>query len=162
MPLTVMKRIRFCAGHRLFGHEGKCSFLHGHNYTADVYVTSDLQDDVGRVIDFSQLKKLFQGWVDTHWDHAFLLWEEDGEALMAVRALQPTRLFVMPYNPTAENMARYLLEEAAPGLLAETGGRAVQVVLWETEDSFAVASAEGLSDSANANLLSVTAGARRN
>ncbi|MGH9807111.1 MAG: 6-carboxytetrahydropterin synthase, partial [Terriglobia bacterium] len=27
-----MRRIRFCAGHRLHRHGGKCEYFHGHNY----------------------------------------------------------------------------------------------------------------------------------
>ena len=45
----------------------------------------------------------------------------------------------MPYNPTAENMARYLLEEVCPTILEGTGGKAVRVRIWETEESYAEA-----------------------
>ena len=58
MALTIMKRIRFSAGHRLYGHGGKCEYFHGHNYVAEFYVSSseDEVDDVGRIIDFKELK----------------------------------------------------------------------------------------------------------
>ena len=49
----------------------------------------------------------------------------------------------MPYNPTAENMALYLLKEVCPGLLAGTGARATGVRIWETDDSFAEAKIDG-------------------
>src|SRR4051794_29194025 len=45
MSLTIMRRIRFCAGHRLHRHGGKCEYFHGHNYIADFYVTGDQVDD---------------------------------------------------------------------------------------------------------------------
>jgi 6-pyruvoyltetrahydropterin/6-carboxytetrahydropterin synthase len=45
----------------------------------------------------------------------------------------------MPYNPTAENMARYLMEEVCPGLLAHTGATATRVRIWETDESYAEA-----------------------
>ncbi len=45
----------------------------------------------------------------------------------------------MPYNPTAENMARYLLEEAAPVFMDGSGGKIVRVRIWETEESYAEA-----------------------
>ena len=45
----------------------------------------------------------------------------------------------MPYNPTAENMAKYLLEEVCPSLLEGTGGVANRVRIWETDESFAEA-----------------------
>lgn len=140
MSLTVMRRLRFNCGHRLLNYPGKCAHFHGHNYVADIYVRADQQDELGRVIDFSVLKKLFGGWLDEHWDHSFLLWEADTNGLAAIRMVEPERYFVMPFNPTAENMARYLLETVAPGLMEGTGARCVQIVLWETEDSFAVVS----------------------
>lgn len=140
MSLTIMRRIKFCAGHRLHRHGGKCEFFHGHNYVADFYVTADEVDDVGRVIDFADLKRLFKGWIDDQWDHGFLLNESDENGLNAIRQVEPCKFFVLPYNPTAENMARYLLDEVCPKLLEGTGVAATKVVIWETEDAFAEAS----------------------
>lgn len=137
MALTIMRRIKFCAGHRLVGHEGKCANLHGHNYVAEFYVTGEKQDQVGRVIDFKLLKDRCKGWIDDHWDHAFLLWKEDTEALQAIRQTRPHRIFELPYNPTAENMARYLLEVVCPDLLQQTGAQAEKVVIWESDESCA-------------------------
>ena len=139
MALTIMRRIRFCAGHRLHRHGGKCEFFHGHNYVADFYVTGDQVDSVGRVIDFAQLKQLFKGWLDEHWDHGFVLSQEDTNGLNAIKMVEPCKYYTLPYNPTAENMATYLLEEVCPELLAETGVRATKVVIWETDEAFAEA-----------------------
>ncbi|WP_237227939.1 6-pyruvoyl trahydropterin synthase family protein [Rubinisphaera sp. JC750] len=139
MSLTIMKRIRFCAGHRLYQHESKCAFFHGHNYIADVYVTGEEVDRVGRLIDFSLLKKAFKGWIDDNWDHAFLLNEADENAIAAIKMVEPTKYYILPYNPTAENMARYLLETVAPDVMAGTDIEVSRVVIWETEDSFAEA-----------------------
>ncbi|MBL4883796.1 MAG: 6-carboxytetrahydropterin synthase [Planctomycetaceae bacterium] len=146
MSLTIMKRIRFCAGHRLFKHEGKCAFFHGHNYVADIYVTGEEVDSVGRLVDFSMLKKFFEGWIDEHWDHGFLLHEIDENGIAAAKMVEPCKYFLMPYNPTAENMARYLLEEVSPDLLADHSVQASRIVIWETEDSFAEASLSSPAD----------------
>ncbi len=143
MSLTIMRRIKFCAGHRLYKHGGKCEFFHGHNYVADIYVTGDEVDEVGRVIDFSVLKGVFKGWIDDKWDHGFLLAEDDENGINAIKQVVPSKYFVMPYNPTAENMARYLLENVAPGLCSGIEGynvRVTKVIVWETDDSFAEAS----------------------
>jgi 6-pyruvoyltetrahydropterin/6-carboxytetrahydropterin synthase len=139
MNLTIMRRIKFCAGHRLYRHGGKCEFFHGHNYVADFYVTGDNVDEVGRVIDFADLKRLFKGWLDEHWDHGFVLNQADENGLAAVRLVEPCKYYVLPYNPTAENMASYLLREVCPQILAGTGVAATKVVIWETEESFAEA-----------------------
>ncbi|MEL6106987.1 MAG: 6-carboxytetrahydropterin synthase [Planctomycetota bacterium] len=140
MPLTIMRRIKFCAGHRLFGHGGKCENFHGHNYVADFFVEGEEQDEVGRIIDFSELKRRVKGWIDEHWDHSFLIHEADENARTALAMVKPCRLFILPYNPTAENMAKYLLEVMCPEVLAGTGSRACQVRIWETDESFAEAS----------------------
>lgn len=156
MALTIMRRIRFCAGHRLLGHGGRCENFHGHNYVAEFYVTGDEQDEVGRIIDFSELKARCKGWIDEHWDHAFLLWSKDRNGIDALRQVEPSRLFEMPYNPTAENMARYLLEEVSPKILQGTGARASKVIIWESDESFAEVSVdEPASTPRDPELLSV-------
>ena len=140
MIVTVMKQIKFCAGHRLLGHEGKCANLHGHNYVAQIFVSGDQTDDLGRIVDFSVINRLFKGWLDANWDHGLLLWKEDQQAIKAIESMTENRLFVMPYNPTAENMARYLLLEVAPELVKQIEGYDVsvtKVVIWETENSSA-------------------------
>jgi len=137
VPLKIMRRITFCAGHRLLGHEGKCQNLHGHNYVAEFHVTGQEQDEVGRILDFKLLKDKCKGWLDDNWDHAFVLWDKDENALAAVRSCTPHRIFELPYNPTAENMAKYLLEVACPIILEGTGATAHKIVVWESEESYA-------------------------
>ncbi len=140
MGLTIMRRIKFCAGHRLYKHGGKCEHFHGHNYVADIFVTGDEVDSVGRVIDFADLKARVKGWIDTNWDHSFLVYEGDENARQALSLVQPSRMYALPYNPTAENMARYLLEVMCPTALEGTGARATRVRIWETDEAFAEAS----------------------
>jgi len=144
MSLTIMRRIVFCAGHRLHRHGGKCEFFHGHNYTAEFYVTGSETDQVGRVIDFAVLKARFKGWIDEHWDHGFLLSREDDNGIAAARLVEPSKYYVMPFNPTAENMARYLLEKICPQLLEGTGVTATKVVIWETPEACAEASLDAV------------------
>lgn len=141
--LSLIRQLKFCAGHRLYQHESKCAFFHGHNYRVDIEVVGQgggtEVDAVGRVVDFSQIKQRMLGWLDTHWDHAFIVFAQDENALAAVRMVEPTKYFVLPWNPTAENMARYLLEVVAPEVLDDLGVIAREVRVWETEESCAVA-----------------------
>ena len=144
MPLTVVRRVEFCAGHRLLNHEGKCASLHGHNYAAEFHVTADgdavdALDPVGRVVDFGEIKTRLKGWIDREWDHGFVLWDRDGAALAAVRSVQPAKVFPLPANPTAEVLADYLLRTVCPRELAGLGVRCVRVELWETPNCRAVA-----------------------
>ena len=138
--LTVVRRIEFCAGHRLLGHEGKCAGLHGHNYVAEFHVAGDALDAIGRVVDFAAIKDALKGWIDEKWDHGFLLWEQDEAAIRAVRSVEPWKLYTFARNPTAEVLAAFLLSRACPELLAPLGVRCVRVELWETPNCRAVAS----------------------
>lgn len=138
MSVTCTRRIQFCAGHRVYNHESKCRNLHGHNYVA-LFTADAPLDSLGRVIDFSVLKERIGGWIDFNWDHGFLVWEDDTEALFAVGSIPGQKVYQMPYNPTAENMAKYLLERICPGLLEGTGVRVTGVRIWETENCYAEA-----------------------
>lgn len=134
----AVRRVQFCSGHRVFGHEGKCAHMHGHNYVVFFHAESDDLDRVGRVIDFSVLKEKLGGWIDEHWDHGFVFFDQDDE----LRVLFETQLahhkhFALPVNPTAENMGHYLLHTVGPSQLTGTGVQLVKVVVWETENCFA-------------------------
>ena len=55
-----------------------------------------------------------------------------------MQSVEPSKLFLLASNPTAENMARYLLEEVCPGLLTPCGVEAVRIDLWESEETCAI------------------------
>lgn len=95
MSLTIMRRIKFCAGHRLYKHGGKCEHFHGHNYVADFFLSGESQDSVGRVVDFATVKAKCKGWLDQHWDHSFLVFEDDKNAIAALSQVQPCRMFLL-------------------------------------------------------------------
>lgn len=139
MRLSVMRRIPFCAGHRLLGHEGKCAALHGHNYTAEFHVTAARVDAVGRVIDFAELKTRLKTWIDDNWDHGFILWDQDNSAIDAIRSVDPHKLFLLPVNPTAEHLADYLLRHVCPKVLDPLDVVCTRVILWETTEASAEA-----------------------
>lgn len=136
---SCTRRIQFCAGHRVHLHESKCRNLHGHNYVALFTARADQLDGIGRVIDFGVLKERIGGWVDDAWDHGFILWDEDREGAKAVAQVDHQKVYIMPTNPTAENMADHLLRDVCPAVLAGTGVTVTSVVLWETENCYAEA-----------------------
>lgn len=153
-----MRKVQFCAGHRLLGHEGKCANFHGHNYLAEFYVTGNEIDDLGRVVDFAEIKKLFKGWIDDHWDHGFILWDQDTNAIDALSMVRPGKIYQLPYNPTAENLARYLLDEVGPQLIQTIKGydlRLTKVIIWETENSSAEVTVDTSRNQADAMLRQV-------
>jgi 6-pyruvoyltetrahydropterin/6-carboxytetrahydropterin synthase len=121
----------FCAGHRVVGQGGQCERLHGHNYRVHFECAAWSLDAVGRVIDFGDIKALLCGWLETHWDHRFLVWDEDPLAA-SLAALDRDGVVRVPFNPTAENMAAHLVREVGPRLLEGTGIRLVAVEVEET------------------------------
>ena len=133
--MTAVRRVQFCAGHRVHLHESKCANPHGHNYVAFFHVEAPELDKLGRVIDFSCVKERLGGWVDEHWDHGFIYYAAD-EQMAACLAPMGGKVYELQTNPTAENMALHLLHEVGPLVLEGTGVRLVRVVLWETENCY--------------------------
>ena len=136
--ITCTRRLQFCSGHRVMGHENKCRNMHGHNYV--IYITAEAKDldSLGRVIDFSVLKDKFGTWIDTYFDHGFIVYEKDEEVLAALAEVPDTKVYLMPTNPTAENMAKYLLDKSEE-ILDSKDVKVTMIKLYETENCFAVA-----------------------
>ena len=117
--ITAERYHDISSGHRVVGHENKCRFLHGHNYRIHFTIGALELDHIGRVLDFSVIKERLAEWLEENWDHKFLVWEHD-DLLPDLRKLSEESLCVVPFNPTAENMAKYLVELVAPDRLAGT------------------------------------------
>ena len=84
----VQKKIEISACHSLeLDYESKCTRVHGHNWMIMIYCRSEKLDRNGMVIDFSEIKRL----IKEPLDHRIL-----NE--------------VLPFNPTAENLARWCVE----------------------------------------------------
>lgn len=136
--ITCTRLIQFCAGHRVVGHENKCANVHGHNYTAEIYAQALGLDSIGRVIDFSVLKERVGGWIDEHLDHTFIASpEEDEDLVVAIEEINNKRVYFLPSNPTAENIASHLLNVICPTVMKDTGVEVVKIVLWETPNCHA-------------------------
>ena len=123
----VSREIQFCYGHRLLNYEGKCRHLHGHNARAMVVLEESSLDARGMLVDFTEIKKHVQRWIDENLDHNMLLCRED--PILSILQEHGERVFVMETNPTAENIARLIFEKTL-----EFGLPVVEVTVWETEN----------------------------
>lgn len=126
----VTKELHFCYGHRLMQYQGKCRVPHGHNATVAIDLQAASLDPLGMVIDFSHIKRVIQGWIDSNLDHRMLLRKDDPLAKWLQEAGEPC--FIMDRNPTAEMLAQLIFEYAVA-----QGFPVVEVRLWETPDAYA-------------------------
>jgi 6-pyruvoyltetrahydropterin/6-carboxytetrahydropterin synthase len=126
----VTREIRFCYGHRLLNYDGKCRHLHGHNGRAVITLEAPELDSLGMVVDFSRIKHVVSAWINETLDHKMLLHRND--PLLATLRQHGEAFYVLDVNPTAENIARLIFEYTKA-----QGFPVVEVVLWETDDSFA-------------------------
>lgn len=85
----------FSAAHCLKGYEGNCSRVHGHNWTATLYLECGELDAIGIGVDFRKIKSELTTIIG-RLDHKNL------------NDLEPFR----DSNPTSENIARFIYREA--------------------------------------------------
>jgi 6-pyruvoyltetrahydropterin/6-carboxytetrahydropterin synthase len=137
MTTTCTRRIEFDAAHRVMEHESKCKNLHGHRYVIEATFGAKDLDALGRVIDFGQVKTLLGEWIDTNWDHTTILNEKDRALGDVITAKTHQTIFYLPTNPTAENMAEYLLKTVCPKLFASSGAKCTRIRLYETPNCYA-------------------------
>lgn len=126
----VTQEIDFCYGHRLLNYAGKCRHLHGHNGRLLITLEAEELDSRGMLVDFSDIKQSIRTWVDNELDHRMILNESD-PIIPALRQFDEP-LFLIPHNPTAENIARLIFD-----LTRDRGFPVVEVSLWETPKSYA-------------------------
>ncbi|MEA2174489.1 MAG: 6-pyruvoyltetrahydropterin/6-carboxytetrahydropterin synthase [Blastocatellia bacterium] len=103
----VMIERNFSSAHQLRGYKGKCENLHGHNYKIEIYARGSELDNIGLLVDFGELKTAADEVVQ-YLDH---------------RNINELAPFDEELNPSAENLARYILERVA----SRVGDERVQV-----------------------------------
>ena len=103
----VMIERNFSSAHQLRGYRGKCENLHGHNYRIEIYARGRELDKAGLLVDFVELKAAADEVVN-YLDHR------------NINELPP---FDEELNPSAENLARFILERVA----SRVGDERVQV-----------------------------------
>jgi len=110
--VLVRTETTIAASHYIRGHEGHCARSHGHNWKIVVWIEDPVLDELGRVWDFGNLKKITR-----RLDHSGRLVND-----------------IIHRNGTAENMAEWIAEEIIKTYkLPEM----LRVRVWETEKNYA-------------------------
>ncbi len=118
---TISKEFTFAAAHALPYHQGKCKFIHGHEWRLKVSITGPVNPE-GMVMDFAVLKDIVNKTIINQMDHSYI------NSLI--------------FNPTAENMCVYIWN----CLQYEGGLKGIsKITLWETPTSHAILTAAEMS-----------------
>jgi len=116
----VMIEEEFSAAHALRGYRGKCENMHGHNWKVEVYVRGEQLDQVGMLVDFSELKAATRR-VMKYLDHQNL------------NELKP---FDKEMNPSSEHLAGFILQRVSEDI-SDTRVKVYKVRVWETPSTCA-------------------------
>ena len=88
----IKKTLEISAAHKLnLDYNSNCSNLHGHNWIFVIYLKSKTLNPNGMIMDFSEIKQRIKNKLD----HSVI---ND----------------VVSFNPTAENLARFVCDELQP------------------------------------------------
>lgn len=108
----IRKKFKFEGAHILSSaYSEECSrSIHGHSYCVEIFIQSRYLNEDGMVIDFKKLKEIVKPFIEA-WDHQCLIFASDLPSLdefKAAKSALGTQIVPTPWNPTAENMAKYL------------------------------------------------------
>jgi len=161
-PFEIIREIGIDAGHRVTHHGSKCKNLHGHRYTVQACVKGTLfpsGEQEGMVLDFGFLKELMMEHIDEPCDHGMTLWVDDPlvgtmfltpeQLVMAKYSIETSgywlgygnggKLYLVPFVPTAENLARHWFQRLQQPVASRTQGQGEisYVKVWETPNGIA-------------------------
>lgn len=163
----IIREIGIDAGHRVTHHGSKCKNLHGHRYTVQACVKGTLfpsGEQEGMVLDFGFLKELMMFHIDEPCDHGMTLWINDPlvqsflseeEIVQAKRSIEVSgfwlgysltgKTYLVPFVPTAENMAKHWYERLLKPVTERTQGQGevAYIKVWETPNGIAIYPAQG-------------------
>lgn len=134
--ISCSRVIEFDAAHRVIGHQNKCKYLHGHRYRIEAFFTASELNNLGMVIDFGEIKSILGEWIDSNWDHSAILCEQDLILGQNIENITKQKIYYLPYNPTAENMVKYLFYNICPNLFKNKSIICNKIRLYETPNCY--------------------------
>lgn len=143
--MIISKTIEWDMGHRIPNHKSKCKNLHGHRYKAEIILQGELinsegASNEGMVMDFSDIKKIAQKFVEEPLDHSFMFYDKDKILLKFFESNPIFKSIPVPFIPTAENIAEWMFKivESKLNNKQKTNLKLSAVKLWETPNSYVI------------------------
>ena len=146
MTTRIRRFVETDTGHRVPNHKSKCRHMHGHRYRFEAEIEGDTVQETGvseegMLMDFSDLSAILMEHVHDIVDHAFVVYEGDSEARKACEAMgEGHRTVVVPFIPTAENLAKWAFEQVQPHISTAYGNRLKLVAMHVRETPKSTAS----------------------
>jgi 6-pyruvoyltetrahydropterin/6-carboxytetrahydropterin synthase len=144
MAFSITRKIEIDAGHRVPLHKSRCRNIHGHRYVIEATVCSNELvkggEQDGMVMDFGFIKEEMINCIHNSCDHSLilsvgdplfglLLRDDDNKAFHSnlVEYLQDSpfklvnnsfvgNIYIIPYVPTAENLAKHWFDLLEPAI----------------------------------------------
>jgi len=126
---SIRRWVETDTGHRVPNHSSKCSHIHGHRYRWEAEIEGEVIEiegasEQGMLIDFSAISSILNKYIHDIVDHAFLVFSGDKVMLNSLQSLgDEHRTVVLPFIPTAENLAKWAFEQVSPHISTEYGNR---------------------------------------
>ena len=138
--IRITKKFRFEAAHALYGYDGKCKNIHGHNYKLFVTVVGSPTSDssnvkFGMVMDFDDLKKIVKAEIIKEFDHSVIFNKNSPHKKLADDLIKNGHKVVLAdYQPTIEEMIIDFANKISSKLPSEINLHSLK--LEETETSY--------------------------
>jgi len=101
--------------------------MHGHRYRWEVELEGEVVtqigvSDEGMLMDFADVSEILNKHIHDVVDHAFIVYEGDEEATAALSVMgDEHRTIVVPFVPTAENLAKWAYEQVESHIKSSYG-----------------------------------------
>ena len=129
MVTRIRRWVETDTGHRVPNHKSKCRHMHGHRYRWEAelegyVVTLGGVSEEGMLMDFTDVSAILNEYIHDLVDHAFIVYEGDKEALVALSHMgEEHRTLIVPFIPTAENLAKWAFEQVEPHISSSYGNK---------------------------------------
>ncbi len=105
--------------HALHEYDGLCRNIHGHSYNLEITIAGNVfrspgHPKDGMVIDFHELKMLVKTHITEKLDHALMVNSLINPQHLEALATTTSRIIVVDFQPTTENILQYIADTLIP------------------------------------------------